>query len=205
MPRTRSSPRATGHPGQRGVQRGRRPDRRHNHSARPGRGPDRDLPPDGGPLRQRGRRVDDRRGTAARTGRRHRERTVGLRGSALRLRLRARALGDYLHRIRPGRTGRLPRDDDGLPKCPPARNHPAGRRQERGAASVPGRRQVDPVPSSEDRVRRLTWRDPALTLARPPQLERSRAGAPAAERVPGGTRSASVSGPRRSRRSTAGS
>ena len=47
-----------------------------------------------------------RRGAAARARGRRRERAVGIRGPARRLDRRARALGDHLHRVRPGRARR---------------------------------------------------------------------------------------------------
>ena len=79
----------------------------------------------------------------------------------------ARALGDHLHRVRPGRPGRLPRDDRGLQDGRAPRDRPAARGQERGAAAAPDRRPLGALPPPEDRVRRRARRDPALPLDRP--------------------------------------
>ena len=53
---------------------------------------------------------------------------MGLRGRARRLGRRARALGDHVHRVRPGGPGGLPRDDGGLQDGRALRDRPAARR-----------------------------------------------------------------------------
>ena len=78
--------------------------------------------------RERRRRLVDRPRAAARARRRDRERAVGLRGPARRLGRRARPLGDHLHRLRPGRPGRLPRDDRGLQRRSSATGSSGSRR-----------------------------------------------------------------------------
>ncbi len=78
---------------------------------------------------------------------------MGLRGRTRRLRAGARTLGDHVHGVRPGRPGRVPRHDRGLQERRAPRNRPSARGQERGSAAAARRRQVDPVPPAEDRVR----------------------------------------------------
>ena len=77
----------------------------------PGRGSHRDLAPHRRALCQRHRRLAGRAEPLLAPADGHEERAVGLRGPARRLGRRARPLRDHLHRVRPGRPGRLPRDD----------------------------------------------------------------------------------------------
>ena len=155
---------------------------RRDRLARARRRPPRDLTPHRGPLGERRRRMDDRARAAARPRRRDRKRAMGIRGCADRLGRGARALGDHLHRLRPGRAGCLSRHDGGLRhrRAPRRRQAPGG--QERRPPAAPDRRPLGAAPSPQDRVRRRARRDRSFPLGRPPELERPRTGAPTARR-----------------------
>ncbi len=148
-------------------------------------------------LGERDRRLDDRRGAAARSRPTASRASSGASRTRGRLGRGARALGDHLHRLRPGRPGRLSSRRPRTSRSSSATGSSV-KPEDKNAALLPApsRRQVDPLPPADDRLRRRPRRDPPLALRRPGQLERARAGAAAARTAPGGTRCASASGRR---------
>ena len=127
---------------------------------------------------------------------------VGPRGPARHARRRARALDHRLHRVRPRGPGRLARADRGLRHVRAARHGDGAREQERACCCRGGSTATGCSfhrPTSSQRRRRLD-----LPLGRPHELARAGAGARPPRRAAGGTRPASASARRRSRREQAG-
>ena len=176
-----------------------------DRSARAGRGPPGHLPPLRRPLGQRPRRLDDRARAAARARRRASRASSGASRIARVVWVEELdTLGDHLHRLRPGRAGRLSRHDRGLHDDRALRHRPASRGQERRAPAAPDRRPLGAPPPAEDRSSAAPTARSSSRVRRTSSAGAlpSRCSSPAT--APGGTRSASASARRRCGPSTAG-
>ena len=101
---------------------------------------------------------------------------LGHRGPAHHVRRRARQVRRRVHRVQPRRAGRRPRADRGLPDLRALRARDAARRQGRGAAAPAHRRELRARAPADDGLGRARV---DLVLARPAQLGRPQADAPA--------------------------
>ena len=131
-------------------------------------------------------------------------RGVGVRRRTCRLGRGAATVRDHLHGVRPGRTGRLPGDIHRLLVRRAARHHRHARGQERCAPARASRRQVDSLPPPD---LAFAPSGSGISLSRSADLRTGarRSSCFSLATAPGGTRSASGSGRRCSRPTTAGS